>query len=101
MERAPYQKLILRLDFRRLSWSKMCERIGAIPAPPPTKTISASVSLAKNSPKGPYTVTLSPGFKLNTQDDMIPAGKSSRPGGGVATRILNLTMPFSDRKSVV
>ncbi len=66
MERAPYQKLILRLDFRRLSWSKMCERIGAMPAPPPMKTISASVSLAKNSPKGPYTVILSPGLRLNT-----------------------------------
>ena len=37
----------------RLSWSKMCERIGAIPAPPPTNTISASVSFAKNSPNGP------------------------------------------------
>ncbi|MNV83679.1 hypothetical protein D3C71_1774970 [compost metagenome] len=66
MERAPYQKLILRVDLRRLSWSKMCERIGAIPAPPPMKTISASVSLAKNSPKGPYTAILSPGLRLNT-----------------------------------
>src|SRR3990167_5151625 len=95
MERAPYQKLILRVDFKRLSWSKMCERIGAIPAPPPIKTISASVSLAKNSPNGPYTVTLSPGFKLNTQDDILPGGKWSLPGGGEAMRMLNLTMPFS------
>ena len=53
----------------------MCERIGAMPAPPPMKIISASVSLAKNSPNGPYTVTLSPGLRLNTQDDIWPGGK--------------------------
>ena len=35
---------------------------GAIPAPPPTNTISVLVSLAKNSPKGPEMVTSSPGF---------------------------------------
>ena len=36
-----------------------------MPAPPPIKIISASVSLAKKSPKGPKIVRLSPGFKLN------------------------------------
>lgn len=70
------------------------ERIGAMPAPPPMKTISASVSLAKNSPNGPYTVTLSPGLRLNTQDDICPGGRSL-PGGGEAMRMLNLTTPFS------
>ncbi len=73
----------------------MCERIGAMPAPPPTKTISWSVSRAKNSPKGPYTVTLSPFLRLNTHDDILPGGMSSRPGGGEATRMLNFTTPFS------
>ena len=37
-------------------------RRGAMPAPPPMKTISRSVGLAWNSPKGPEMVTLSPGF---------------------------------------
>ena len=74
----------------------MCERMGAMPAPPPMNTISLSVSLAKNSPNGPYTVTLSPGFRLNTHEDILPGGMSSPPlGGGEATRMLNLTMPFS------
>ena len=78
MLRAPYQKVILRFECRRFSWSKMCERIGAIPAPPPTKHISLSVSRAKNSPKGPDTVSSSPGLRLNTYDDMIPGGMSVR-----------------------
>ena len=72
----------------------MCDLIGAIPAPPPTKTISFGVSLAKNSPNGPNTLTLSPGFRLKVQDDIIPGGKSV-PGGGDAIRILNLITPFS------
>ena len=38
--------------------------MGAMPAPPPIKIISASVSLAKNSPKGPKIVILSPFFRL-------------------------------------
>ena len=39
------------------------------------KTISLFVSLAKNSPKGPYTLTLSPGFRLNVQLDMMPGAR--------------------------
>ncbi|CAI8447305.1 MAG: Uncharacterised protein [Halieaceae bacterium] len=58
-------------------------------------TISASVSLAKNSPNGPYTFTLSPGFRLKVQLDMMPGEMPSLPGGGVAMRILNFTTPFS------
>jgi hypothetical protein len=42
------------------------------------------VSLAKNSPKGPKTLTLSPGFRLKTQEDILPGGMPSLPGGGVA-----------------
>lgn len=41
----------------------MCERIGAIPAPPPMNTISFCVSFMKNSPYGPEIVTLSPGLR--------------------------------------
>ena len=65
-----------------------------MPAPPPTNTISFLVSLAKNSPKGPNTFTLSPGFKLKVHDDITPGGKSV-PGGGDAILILNLIIPFS------
>ena len=43
----------------------MWERIGAMPAPPPMNSISASVSRAKNSPKGPEMVTSSPGLSPN------------------------------------
>ena len=54
------------LDFedrsRGLVFHLGSERIGAIPAPPPMKTISAWVCLAKNSPNGPEIVTLSPGL---------------------------------------
>ena len=57
----------------------MCDRIGAIPAPPPMNTISALVSFAKNSPNGPYTITLSPGFRLNVQLDILPGGNPSVP----------------------
>ena len=71
------------------------DRIGAIPAPPPMNIISAPVSLAKNSPKGPNTVILSPGFRLNTKVDMMPGGISLAPGGGVAIRMLNFSMPRS------
>ena len=72
----------------------MCERIGAIPAPPPTKTISLEVSFAKNSPNGPNTFTLSPGLRLNVHEDITPGGKSE-PGGGDAILILNFIIPFS------
>ena len=61
------------------------------------KTISFSVSLAKNSPKGPKTLTLSPGFKLKTYEDMTPGGKSV-PGGGDATLMLNFSTPSSSGK---
>ncbi len=74
----------------------MCERMGAIPAPPPMKTISLFVSLAKNSPYGPEMTALSPGFRLKIHDDMMPGGTfSSAPGGGVAMRTLSLTTVFS------
>ena len=66
----------MRLVFRRFSWSKMCERIGAMPAPPPMKHISLFVSRAKNSPNGPDTVTSSPGFRLKTYELMMPGGMS-------------------------
>ncbi len=66
----------------------MCERIGAIPAPPPINTISASVSFAKNSPNGPEMVTLSPGFNDQIYDDMTPGGACGTAGGGVAIRTL-------------
>ena len=46
--------------------------MGAIPAPPPIKTISLSVSRAKNSPNGPEMVTLSPGFWAKMNDDIWP-----------------------------
>ena len=65
-----------------------------MPAPPPTKTISASVSFAKNSPKGPKTLTLSPGLRPKVHDDINPGGTSC-PGGGEAILILNLIIPFS------
>ena len=39
-----------RFDPRRPSWSRMCDRMGAIPAPPPTKIISAWPSVAKKLP---------------------------------------------------
>jgi hypothetical protein len=52
----------------------MCERIGAMPAPPPMKHISLSVSLAKNSPYGPEIVTSSPGLRLKMYDDIMPGG---------------------------
>ena len=68
--------------------------MGAIPAPPPTNTISFVVSFAKNSPKGPNTLTLSPGFKLKVQEDITPGGKSV-PGGGDAILMLNFIIPFS------
>ena len=54
----------------------MCERIGAMPAPPPTKHISLFVSRAKNSPNGPDTVSSSPGFRLKTYELMMPGGIS-------------------------
>ncbi len=74
----------------------MCERIGAMPAPPPMNTISLSVSRAKNSPKGPEMVTSSPGLRVNMYDDILPGGTSSgAPGGGVAMRTLSMMMPFS------
>ena len=66
-----------------------------MPAPPPTKTISDLVSFAKNSPKGPNTLTLSPGFKLKVHEDIRPGGISEEPGGGDATLILNFNTPFS------
>ena len=68
----------MRRVCNRFNWSKMCERIGAIPAPPPMKHISLSVSRAKNSPYGPATVTSSPGFRLKTQELMMPGGTSAR-----------------------
>ena len=55
----------LRLVSRRLNWSKMWERMGAIPAPPPMKHISLSVGRAKNSPNGPEITTSSPGLSPN------------------------------------
>ena len=78
MLRAPYQNVTLRFVASRPSWSKMCERIGAMPAPPPMKHISRSVSRAKNSPYGPETVTSSPGFRLKIHELMMPGGMSSR-----------------------
>jgi hypothetical protein len=56
----------------------MCDRSGAMPAPPPTNTISFFVLRAKNSPKGPDTVTSSPGFRLKTHELMMPGGMSCR-----------------------
>ena len=64
----------------------MWDRIGAIPAPPPMKSISASVSRAKNSPKGAEIVTLSPGFREKShyclarylEDKYVGAGKMER-----------------------
>ena len=79
----------------RFSWSKGWGRMGAMPAPPPMKFISARVSLAKNSPKGPNTRILSPGFRLNTYDDILPGGMPFDQGGGVAMRILNFSRPRS------
>ncbi len=74
----------------------MWARIGAMPAPPPTKTISAFVSFAKKSPKGPEMVTGSPGFREKIQDETTPGGTSlSAPGGGVAMRTFSMTTPFS------
>ena len=95
MLRHEYQNVILRLLFRRSSWSKMCERIGAMPAPAATKHISLSVSLAKNSPKGPDTVTRSPGLSANSQELILPGGMSSRYCGGKTTRMVNSSVPFS------
>ena len=66
-----------------------------MPAPPPMKTISAEVFFAKNSPNGPKTLTLSPGLRLNVQEDIRPGGISEEPGGGLATLILNFRTPFS------
>ena len=69
--------------------------MGAMPAPPPIKTISFSVSLAKNSPKGPEITTSSPGLKLKIYEDILPAGIPEEPGGGEAILTFNITMPFS------
>ncbi len=85
----------MRFVCRRLNWSKMCERIGAMPAPPPMKHISAFVSRAKNSPKGPETVTSSPSFRLKTQELMMPGGMSSLYPGGKAMRMVKSRIPFS------
>ena len=77
-----------------------CDRMGAMPAPPPTKTISFFVSRAKNSPKGPEIVTSSPGFRLKMYDDMMPGGTFcqqllARSQGGLAIRTLSMMMPSS------
>ena len=56
-----------------------------------TNTISADDCFAKNSPKGPKTLTLSPGLRLNVQEDITPGGISDEPGGGLATLILNFS----------
>ncbi len=80
----------------------MCERIGAMPAPPPTKTISASVSRAKNSPNGPETVTVSPGLSPKMYDDMMPGGAdSSALGGGVAMRTFSMMISRSSGKLAI
>ena len=55
-------------------------RSGAIPAPPPIRIISRSVSRAWNSPNGPETVTSSPAFNPKMKDDTLPGGVS---GGAV------------------
>ena len=74
----------------------MWERIGAIPAPPPMKSISASVSLAKNSPNGPEIVTSSPGLSPNRYAVILPGGvPSGARGGGEAMRTLSMMTPFS------
>ena len=62
---------------------------------PDVNTISAADFFAKNSPNGPNTRTLSPGLRLNVQDDITPGGISDDPGGGLAILILNLSTPFS------
>ena len=75
----------------------MCERIGAIPAPPPTNTISLSVGLIKNSPYGPDTITLSPGLREKMYDEQTPGFTGIKvpfdlSQGGVAIRMLSITM---------
>src|SRR5690242_12436625 len=95
MERAPYQNETLRSVLTRLNRSKMCERIGAMPAPPPMKIISFLVSRAKNSPNGPEMMTSSPGLRLKMYDDIRPGGASGSLGGGVAMRTLSMMTPYS------
>ena len=74
----------------------MCERMGAMPAPPPTNSISARVSFAKNSPNGPEMVTSSPGFRLKMYELIFPGGvPSGHRGGGDATRTLSMMTPRS------
>ena len=73
----------------------MWERIGAIPAPPPTKTISLPVSFAKNSPKGPEIVTSSPGFSPKSHEVILPGGTSGIRGGGDAIRTFSRMTPRS------
>ena len=74
----------------------MCDRIGAMPAPPPMNIISAWVSFAKNSPKGPEMVTSSPGLRLKMYELILPGGiPSGARGGGVATRTFSMMMPRS------
>ena len=78
-----------------LNNSYKCERIGAIPAPPPTYNISESDSLIKNSPKGPEIVTLSPGFFEKIYEEAIPGLTSIQEfldlsHGGVAILTFNM-----------
>jgi hypothetical protein len=60
------------------------------------------VSRAKNSPNGPETVTVSPGFSAKMYDDMMPGGtESSARGGGVAMRTLSMMMSRSSGKLAI
>ena len=67
-----------------------------MPAPPPLKSISASVSRAKNSPNGPEIVTSSPGLSPNRYAVILPGGvPSGARGGGEAMRTLSMITPVS------
>ena len=73
-----------------------------MPAPPPTNTISASVSLAKNSPNGPEISTSSPGLRPKMYEDIFPGGvPSGARGGGEATRTFSMMTPSSSGKFAI
>ena len=74
----------------------MWDRSGAMPAPPPMNTISASLSRAKNSPNGPAMTTVSPGERPKIHEDTAPGGvPAGASRGGGATRTLSMRIPVS------
>ncbi len=60
----------------------MCERIGAMPAPPPIKTISAVGLPGKEFAVGPGDDHLVARLQIKNNEDICPGGASGTDGGG-------------------